>query len=155
MIAAFSELHYNIQKSGTVSPSVHSLNILLQKSCIVLLLHLAHPNFQNSLLFGRQPLLNITLKPPEEEGPEDLKPPKSTLIDGASRHIPLQFRDECNINEATTLQELLLLWTLYGGNIDETSKQLVDVAFQHHVATPCGNTKLHRIGAASLKGLAD
>jgi hypothetical protein len=72
MIAAFTKLHHNVEKPRPVSSPIHSLNVLLQKSCVVLLLHLAHPDLQNCLLLGRQTLLNIALEPAEEEGPQDL-----------------------------------------------------------------------------------
>lgn len=72
VVAAFAELHDDVEEAGPVCPSIHSLNVLLEKSRIVLLLHLAHADLQDGLLLGRQPLFHVTLQSPQEKRPQNL-----------------------------------------------------------------------------------
>lgn len=58
------------EQEGT---SVDSLDVLLQKSSVVLLLHLRHAHLQDGLLLWRQALLHIGLQPPQQEWPEHLQ----------------------------------------------------------------------------------
>lgn len=73
VVAAFAQLHDNVQKPRAVSSPIHSLDIFLEQGCIVLLLHLAHPNLEDGLLLGRQRLLHIAFQTAQQEGPEHLQ----------------------------------------------------------------------------------
>ena len=62
VIAAFSQLHDNVQQSGAICTPIDRLNILLKQSRVVLLLHLTHPNLEDGFLLGGKPLLHVTFE---------------------------------------------------------------------------------------------
>mmetsp|Transcript_8046 Transcript_8046/g.19965 ORF Transcript_8046/g.19965 Transcript_8046/m.19965 type:complete len:209 (-) Transcript_8046:1229-1855(-) len=70
VVAALAQLHDHVEKARAVTARVDHLDVLLQRALVKLLLHVAHADLEDHLLLGRETLLYLRLKAPQEERAE-------------------------------------------------------------------------------------